>query len=147
MKFLRLSFILLLIGVILLPSAASAISPKELHAILRNTAYYGDFDGSGTCGDTVSEGSGPERSGDNPEKAFNYFKGKGLTDIQAAAIVANLIAESGVKPKSNQGGGGPGRGIAQWTASERWATLEKWAKGPIKTLCCSRPSSTFYGWS
>lgn len=67
-------------------------------------------------------------NGDNPTKAYYYFTGKGLTAAQAAGIVGNLIQESGVNPKSKQGGGGPGRGIAQWSVDGRWATFLKWAK-------------------
>lgn len=64
--------------------------------------------------------------GDNIKKAFFYFTGKGLTAAQAAGIVGNLIQESGVNPKSVQKDG-PGHGIAQWSANDRWAALKKWA--------------------
>lgn len=52
--------------------------------------------------------------------AFNYFVTQGLTEIQSAAIVGNLIQESSVKPTAVQYGGGPGRGIAQWSVGGRW---------------------------
>ena len=52
--------------------------------------------------------------------AFNYFVSKGLTKVQSAAIVGNLIQESSVIPTSVQFGGGPGRGIAQWSVGGRW---------------------------
>lgn len=58
--------------------------------------------------------------GSNIEKAYNYFIARGLTPAQSAGIVGNLIAESGVDPAINQTGGGPGRGIAQWSAGDRW---------------------------
>jgi len=51
--------------------------------------------------------------------AFKFFVGKGLSEIQAAAIVGNLQQESGVDPRSVQPGG-PGRGIAQWSTGDRW---------------------------
>ncbi|HEX7604741.1 MAG TPA: phage tail tip lysozyme, partial [Polyangiaceae bacterium] len=58
----------------------------------------------------------------NDKIAFDYFVGKGLTDVQAAGIVGNLDQESGMSPTIAQYGGGPGRGIAQWSAGGRWDT-------------------------
>ena len=52
--------------------------------------------------------------------AFDYFRGKGLTRVQAAGIVGNLMQESSVIPTAVQYGGGPGRGIAQWSVGGRW---------------------------
>lgn len=57
----------------------------------------------------------------NDEPAFAYFLGQGLTDVQAAGIVGNLDVESGDDPTSVESGG-PGRGIAQWSAGARWDT-------------------------
>jgi len=54
--------------------------------------------------------------------AYNFFISKGLQPYQAAAIVGNLMQESSVDPHSYQYGGGPGRGIAQWSAGGRWDT-------------------------
>jgi len=56
------------------------------------------------------------------QTAYNYFVSKGLTPIQSAGIVGNLIQESNVMPTSVQYGGGPGRGIAQWSVGGRWDT-------------------------
>jgi uncharacterized protein (TIGR03382 family) len=58
----------------------------------------------------------------NDKPAFDYFIGKGLTAAQAAGIVGNLDQESGVDPTIAQYGGGPGRGIAQWSVGGRWDT-------------------------
>jgi hypothetical protein len=58
----------------------------------------------------------------NEKIACNYFVSKGLTKFQAAGIVGNLDQESGVNPTSQQQGGGPGRGIAQWEVGTRWDT-------------------------
>ncbi len=54
--------------------------------------------------------------------AFNYFVSKGLTQAQSAGIVGNLIQESSVSPTAVEYGGGPGRGIAQWSVGGRWDT-------------------------
>jgi hypothetical protein len=56
----------------------------------------------------------------NDKIAFDFFLGKGLTPVQAAGIVGNLDQESGMSPTIFQYGGGPGRGIAQWSAGGRW---------------------------
>lgn len=56
----------------------------------------------------------------NEETAYKYFVGKGLKDFQAAGIVGNLMQESSVDPTAVQYGGGPGRGIAQWSVGGRW---------------------------
>jgi hypothetical protein len=55
----------------------------------------------------------------NQHTAYSFFVGKGLSRIQSAAIVGNLIQESGVSPTIAQSGG-PGRGIAQWSVGGRW---------------------------
>ncbi|MFO0616951.1 MAG: phage tail tip lysozyme [Polyangiaceae bacterium] len=54
--------------------------------------------------------------------AFDFFLAKGLTPIQSAGIIGNLDQESGMDPTIKQYGGGPGRGIAQWSTGGRWDT-------------------------
>jgi hypothetical protein len=56
----------------------------------------------------------------NEHAAFDYFVARGLTKRQAAGIVGNLIQESSVIPTAVEFGGGPGRGIAQWSVGGRW---------------------------
>jgi hypothetical protein len=58
----------------------------------------------------------------NDKPAYDFFVAKGLTNFQAAGIVGNLDQESGVDPGAVQYGGGPGRGIAQWSVGGRWDT-------------------------
>lgn len=71
-----------------------------------------------------SEDAGSDSSeaalSNNQKSAYNFFVQKGLKNYQAAAIVGNLIQESSVIPTSVQYGGGPGRGIAQWSVGGRW---------------------------
>jgi hypothetical protein len=62
------------------------------------------------------------------EYAMDFFTSRGFTREAAAGIVGNLLAESGINPKSEQYGGGPGRGIAQWSVDQRWQTYLKFAK-------------------
>jgi hypothetical protein len=79
--------------------------------------------GTGGPGDTVGQGDNQVVTEDaNDQTAFDYFVGKGLTDVQAAGIVGNLDQESGMSPTIAQYGGGPGRGIAQWSVGGRWDT-------------------------
>lgn len=60
----------------------------------------------------------------NREKIWNYLISKGCTEQVAAGIIGNLMQESSCDPTSKQYGGGPGRGIAQWTeGSDRWNGL------------------------
>ncbi len=59
----------------------------------------------------------------NEQPAFDYFLAKGLTPAQSAGIVGNLDVESGIDPAIEQKGG-PGRGIAQWSAGGRWDTTK-----------------------
>lgn len=56
-------------------------------------------------------------SADKKQKAKQYkdfFIGRGFTKEQAAGIVGNLYAESGLDHSIKQVGGGPGFGLAQW---------------------------------
>ena len=64
----------------------------------------------------------PKTAFANDKTAYDYFRGKGFTNFQAAGIVGNLDQESGLDPTISQQGGGPGRGIAQWSAGGRWDT-------------------------
>ncbi len=71
--------------------------------------------------DSANQMNNPVESA-NDQAAFDYFVSKGLTDDQAAGIVGNLDQESGMSPTIAQSGGGPGRGIAQWSVGGRWDT-------------------------
>jgi hypothetical protein len=56
----------------------------------------------------------------NEKSAYEFFVKKGLKPFQAAGIVGNLEQESNVEPTAIEYGGGPGRGIAQWSTGGRW---------------------------
>jgi len=61
------------------------------------------------------------KTSSNPQRtAFDYFLHKGLSKVQAAGIVGNLVQESSVNASAVQYGNGPGRGIAQWGIRQRW---------------------------
>lgn len=70
------------------------------------------------------------QGGDNIEKAFNFFVANGLTPLQAAGIVGNLMAESNVDPTADNDINGGHHGIAQWDQNPggRYANLVKFAQ-------------------
>lgn len=49
---------------------------------------------------------------------LKYFLEKGYSHYQACGALGNLMVESGVDPTKHQYGGGRGRGLAQWGASD-----------------------------
>lgn len=75
-----------------------------------------------------SEGAGLLSGNSNEERVWNFLAQKGLTPQAIAGTLANLKQESGVDPKKQQLGGGPGRGLCQWEVGGRWNSLVKWAK-------------------
>ncbi|HEY5243062.1 MAG TPA: phage tail tip lysozyme [Polyangiaceae bacterium] len=75
---------------------------------------------SGGGGEDVGSSTEAVSESANNKTAFDYFVAKGLSKVQAAGIVGNLDQESSMNPSVSQYGGGPGRGIAQWSAGGRW---------------------------
>lgn len=116
-----LTILITFITVAVTAPVARAISKEDYEAVYKNTVFYDP--NVAACSSVSLTG------GNNVEASYNYFVGKGLTPEQSAGIVGNLQAESGpdVDPKIHQGGGGPGRGIAQWEYkngnSDRWSNL------------------------
>ncbi len=78
--------------------------------------------GGHLSGENDDQGSAAVSENGSDKTAFDFFLAKGLTPIQCAGIIGNLDQESGMDPTISQIGGGPGRGIAQWSAGERWDT-------------------------
>jgi len=78
--------------------------------------------GAGCGGPPATEAELNQALFANDQTAYDYFVGKGLASFQSAGIVGNLDQESGVDPAAVQYGGGPGRGIAQWSVGGRWDT-------------------------
>jgi hypothetical protein len=81
--------------------------------------------GCGTESDTNDDddlGMSEAALSSNEHTAFNFFVSKGLTKVQAAGVIGNLMQESSVNPAAVEFGGGPGRGIAQWSVGGRWDT-------------------------
>lgn len=129
MKTLRLAIqFVLAIVLVLTPYQALAISSETRQAIDYDAPWY---DSRITCDNNAGLASNVPtdlKGNDNIEMAFRYFVDKNLTPEQSAAIIGNLQQESGVNPQSHQGGGGPGRGIAQWSVDGRWPGVIELAK-------------------
>lgn len=66
------------------------------------------------------------------DQAMAYFQGQGWTRAQAAGIVANLDAESGMEANIRQHGGGPGYGLGQWEGP-RQADFQAWSGHDIRS--------------
>lgn len=61
------------------------------------------------------------------DQVWKALKDEGMTDVGASGIMGNLYVESGYDPKRKQNGGGPGRGLAQWTNTDRWQDAIRFA--------------------
>ncbi len=81
---------------------------------------------SGWSGPTPTSGPTPASLLGRINQAMQYFMSQGWTRAQAAGIVANLQAESGLNSGIQQLGGGPGYGLAQWEGP-RQADFARWA--------------------
>jgi hypothetical protein len=79
-----------------------------------------------SSGGGCSTGATTLTGSDSEQEAWNYFKGKGLSDAQAAGVMGNFEQESGFNPEINENGSGDsetqpltggsdGWGLAQWT--------------------------------
>lgn len=88
-----------------------------------DAATEGSADGNGSASGNVPLGSGKG----NAQKVYNTLTSLGFTPQAAAGVIGNLMQESGMNPASQQGGGGPGRGIMQWSVNERFANMRLWA--------------------
>lgn len=141
-----LSVVTLLVMLLTIPSPTLALSETDLNAIYEDSVHYKIPTAGGACGTFTLPGDS------NSAKAFNFFVSEGLEPHQAAGIVGNLYAESGVLPKRKQGqlptymatmedikeairlnradsSQGFGIGIAQWTTWNRLQGLVDSVKG------------------
>lgn len=124
----------LLLGLILLLPAAPAraqdtgMTANQRKVFSQEVRYYSDVacpPGSGSQASGSAGGAATLTGGDNVEASFNFFVSKGLGDIQAAALVGNLMAEStiSINPEITNHIGA--YGIAQWLGGRKAALLSK----------------------
>ncbi|EGO2648895.1 peptidoglycan DD-metalloendopeptidase family protein [Enterococcus faecalis] len=72
--------------------------------------------GGGTGG---GGGVPPELTTEKEKNAWavwQFLKSKGYSEQAAAGILGNMEQESGIMPDIDEGGGGPGYGLVQWTS-------------------------------
>jgi cell wall-associated NlpC family hydrolase len=119
--FLRVAIIAVSVVVFLGTSPANAMSSAQKEAYQRQVQYFDTEIGTDT---SCASSNGPLTGKDNEEKAWNYFKAKGLDDTHVAAIIGNFMQESHLNPEIMQKGGNSknpsdagsgGWGIAQWS--------------------------------
>jgi len=72
----------------------------------------------------------PSAGGQFKDRAMAYYMKRGWSQVQAAGIVSNLIAESGGNPKA-VGDKGQAIGVAQWHP-DRQAAFKKWSGVDIR---------------
>lgn len=83
--------------------------------------------GGGGGGSNVSASFTGMKGNSNAEKIYNFLTGRGLSPAAAAGVMGNLSQESGFNPEAvEDGGSGPGHGIAQWSFG-RWDNLQNYA--------------------
>lgn len=106
-------------------SQAKAADLRGQGTIMANSSSAQNTTGSASSKNTKVAGS----TGANAAVVWNTLTQiHGFTPEAAAGVIGNLTQESGVQPNMTQRGGGPGRGMMQWTVTERWAQLVKWAE-------------------
>ncbi len=125
--------------VMLFMSSSSFALTKDQENAFDNGVYFFNTE-LDPCLDatTASRSAAANAGGDNVLTAMNFFVTKGLTAVQAAGIVGNLHAESGILPGRQERqppsyiAAGPingiGFGIAQWTYTSRQGPLVAAAK-------------------
>lgn len=100
-----------------------------------NDILYYDPD-SGLC----STGDGTLTGSNVKEKVWNWLKGKGLSSEQAAGVMGNMVAESGIVPTRHQGTGdvwnsaytGNAWGLVQWDGGRRYSAPKGGVLGKLR---------------
>ena len=134
-RLLALVAVLVVGAFLLMPGKASAQLSIQQKNLFKDGIYYFNYDDD-VC-TANAEGNFTVVPGDNAKTAYLFFLSKGLTPEEAAAIIGNLVQESGgwkLDPKVNQEGGGAGRGIAQWSVDGRWKVLVEWANNRVPPM-------------
>lgn len=113
------------------------ISKCDLADVRTGTPYYKTC-AQPACSSSSGTGSVTLTGSDTAQKVFNYFTSIGLPAFQAAGILGNMQAESGVQPQRLQGtpsgaittadqaeGNRLGWGLVQWTPAGKMITPTK----------------------
>ena len=110
---LRRTLLIASLVTMLLPGSAYGITTEDDNAVINGSIYYLANDED--CSQASTAGTTPLNGKDNLEKAYHFFRDRGLGPTQAAAIIGNLEQESGqgLNPKAVNSKSGA-YGIAQW---------------------------------
>lgn len=97
------------------------------------TYYFNDIFNC-SLQDTFGTLSGTETS----EQIWNYFRSVGFSEESTAAIMGNIMQESGMDPTAVQNGGaGPAAGLVQWenytAGTGRWKGMSDYAESQGKS--------------
>ncbi len=122
-----LPILVLLVYIFAASAQTSAMTFLDLGEINDQHSWYSKKSTvSGSCSVSSGSSSTTLTGSDNETKGWNYFKGKGLDDIHAAAVIGNFMTESSLNPTIMQIGGNSndpnaagvlGWGIAQWSGN------------------------------
>ena len=118
------------------PNGDPKLPCSNKYYTINNIIFYDPRDqGEAPC---TAEGGLGLLGGKPEEQAFRFLLARAqnspdasdrLTAEQVAGMIGNFIVESvGVDPTMKQYGGGPGRGIAQWSVNDRWAEFLVFAR-------------------
>lgn len=119
------------------PTPIKVELPKDVAAPLRigdllNTMTYKST-APAEVNFTIPHISSNATTDQKAKQGIDFFVGKGLTRQQAAGIMGNLHAESGLNPNVKPGDKGTAHGIAQWRL-ERYSALQNFAQQANKPL-------------
>jgi hypothetical protein len=96
--------------------------------------YYDPDSGLCSTGDVTLTGNNVK------EKVWNWLKSKGLSSEQAAGVMGNMVAESGIVPTRHQGTGdvwnssytGNAWGLVQWDGGRRYSAPKGGVLGKLR---------------
>lgn len=81
-----------------------AVLPPDQQKLIRRQIYYYDAAAAAACnGSSTSLPNG--NSAQNGKAVFDFLTSKGMKDYQAAGVVGNMVAESGIMPQRLEGTG------------------------------------------
>lgn len=95
------------------PNGSKAILTVDRLIVGGKEVIPGDGSG-GNDGDVPPELTTEKEK--NAWAVWQFLKSKGYSEQAAAGILGNMDQESGIMPDIDEGGGGPGYGLVQWTS-------------------------------
>lgn len=127
---------LVVIMVLVTAPQVSALSAAQKQLMDSGVSNF-NLQDDATCGSPTSGAIGPLTGSTEAEKVYNFFVGVGLAPFQAAAIMGNMLAESGIQPQRLQGtasgvvtpaeqaaGSPKGWGLVQWTPAGKFINTQ-----------------------